>query len=62
MCLVNKYFSTLEYGNVAKLVDQHERIMMLNAFEEIEKDYIINTRFLLHLSTTSLFEQLIRGR
>jgi hypothetical protein len=33
MCLVNKYFSTLEYGNVAKLVDQHERIMMLNAFQ-----------------------------
>jgi len=33
MCLVNNYFSTLEYGNVAKLVDQHGRIMMLNAFQ-----------------------------
>jgi hypothetical protein len=33
MCLVNNYFSTLEYGHVVKLVDQHGRIMMLNAFQ-----------------------------
>jgi hypothetical protein len=31
--LFNNYFSTLEYGNVAKLVDQHGKIMMLNAFQ-----------------------------